>query len=473
MNFFNFSETSAEPFYKSKNNQNGGFLDFTDYSKLLFEASEQKNWSALNFLIKSSEIKKIKYVDNNGQTILHHLVKHYKEDPQIASVINTILTRSDAKDLINIQDNNGNTPLHLAVIAGLDSLCDDFIKVGANKSIKNKAGLYIESETETESRVPQTVNSPQSDNSGSPSVFISKKDLDRSARKEDSVFVSNILNSLNNDKKSTDTSEAKGFTEFNISGPITKDNLSVKKNTYSEFSNLINTSEFIDDLVSKYNSKQIGGKKTRKLNTNSHLKSETGMTMNKTSTVDIPSSNTYEIEQSSETSERSEMSGRSEMSELSRMINNQATEIHERTIKKIMEIIKVSEQEARTMKAYIYNEVKTQHPELNNFDRAVEMEKRITKEYLQKLDTSKLKELSEVISSKQKERIQKNIDSPGIKEEKPEEQKKETKTKKEVKETKTKKEVKETKKTKSKKESSISISESENKYSETSLDSLS
>jgi hypothetical protein len=470
MNFFNFSETSAEPFYKTKNNQNGGFLDFTDYSKLLFEASEQKNWSALNFLIKSSEIKKIKYVDNNGQTILHHLVKHYKEDPQVASVINTILTRSDAKELINIQDNNGNTPLHLAVIAGLDSLCDDFIKVGANKSIKNKAGLYIESETETESRVPQTVNSPQSDNSGSPSVFISKKDLDKSARKEDSVFVSNILNSLNNDKKSTDTSEAKGFTEFNISGPIIKNDLSVKKNTYSEFSNLINTSEFIDDLVSKYNSKQIGGKKTRKLNTNSHLKSETGMTMNVTSTVDIPSSNTSELEQSSESSE---MSGRSEMSELSRMINNQATEIHERTIKKIMEINKINEQEARTMKAYIYNEVKTQHPELNNFDRAVEMEKRITKEYLQKLDTSKLKELSEVISSKQKEKeeMQKNRDNLGIKEEKPKEPKK-------VKETKTKikkevKEVKATKKTKSKKESSLSISDSEDKYLETSIDSLS
>ena len=117
---------------------------------------------------------------------------------------------------------------------------------------------------------------------------------------------------------------------------------------------------------------------------------------NLTSSVDLDSSESE--------NESSDSSSLSEMSELSRMINNQATEIHERSVKKIMEIMGVSEQEARVIKAYIYSEIRTQNPELNNFDRAVEMEKRITKEHLSKLDKKKLKELSEVISEKQKQK---------------------------------------------------------------------
>ena len=469
MNFFNFSQTSDEPFYKSqKNNQTGGFLDFTNYSKLLFDALSQKNYAALNFLVNSSEIKKLSNTDNHGQTILHLLVQNYKEDPQVASVVKNILSRSDVSKFINIQDKNGNTALHLAVIAGLDNLCDDLVRAGANKSLKNNFGQSIDSETETESRIPEIVKSPVSDNS-TKSVFISKKELEnQSIKKEDTQFVNNVISNLTNAKLSTDTSEARGFTEFNVTGSVmpsaqTKE----RNNNYSEYSNLINTSEFIDDLVSKYNNpKQSGGKiMTRKLNTNSHLRSEFGMSMNKTSSVNIVSSST------DEESEKSQSSG---MSELSRMINNQATEIHERTIKKIMELMKINEQEARTIKAYIYNEVKNQHPELNNFDRAVEMEKRVTKEYLEKLDSSKLKELSEIISTKQKEKEEalKSSEKLEVKEEAKVE-KKETKTKKEPKE---KKETKTKKSTKSKKESSLTSSvydEDEDEFSETSLDSLS
>ena len=81
------------------------------------------------------------------------------------------------------------------------------------------------------------------------------------------------------------------------------------------------------------------------------------------------------------------------ISELSRIINNKATEIHERIVKKIEELLKISEQEARVIKAYIYNEVKNKHPELNNFDRAVEMEKKLTIEYLQTLNKKKIKRI--------------------------------------------------------------------------------
>jgi hypothetical protein len=100
-------------------------------------------------------------------------------------------------------------------------------------------------------------------------------------------------------------------------------------------------------------------------------------------------------------------------SELSRMINNQSTEIHERTVKKIMDLLKIDETEAKAYKAMVYSEVKTEHPELNNFDRAIEMEKRITLEYLKKLSKNKkqLNEISDYLKQKSSE-MKKSSDEP-------------------------------------------------------------
>ncbi len=444
MNYFNFSETSSEPFYKSQKNiknQNGGFLGLgeTDYSELLFNAVAQNNVEALLYLVNSPIIKKINYQDNHGQTILHMVLNNLvtgKNTQKVNIITDVILTRPDIKDLINIQDVNGNTALHLAVIAGQDVLCDKLIKAGANPLLKNNAGLFIESETETAENQPINVEQVVNEKpvTASESVFISKKELTdtktNNLSDKEQCFINKLIESITGTHKQT-TSEAQGLT--NIETTVVPD---IKgDNNFSEYSELINTSEFINDFVSKY---QKGGKvkakKSRKLNTNSQLKIESSMEMPKLS-------QTSALNIESEVSEKSQSA--TEMSELSRMINNQATEIHERTIKKIIEILGVGEQEARTIKAFIYNEIKTQHPELNNFDRAVEMEKRITKDNLEGLDKKKLKELSDVISEKQKAKTE----SESTIEEKP---KKATKKAKEEKAPKEKK-PKEEKKVKAKK----------------------
>jgi hypothetical protein len=446
MNYFNFSETSSEPFYKSQKsikNQNGGFfgLGETDYSELLFDAVRQNNVEALLYLVNSQVIKKINYQDKHGQTILHMVLNNLvtgKNIQKVTIITNAILARPDIKDLINIQDVNGNTALHLAVIAGQDELCDKLIKAGANPLLKNSAGLFIESETETANLNPvqpvqpvQNVVVNEKPITNSESVFISKKELtDTKANNlsdKEQCFINKLIESITGTHKEN-TSEAQGLTNIettvvpNIKGG----------NNFSEYSELINTSEFINDFVSKY---QKGGKakakKSRKLNTNSQLKLESSMEMPKisqTSALNIDSDDS------------DKPSSVSEMSELSRMINNQATEIHERTIKKISEILGVGEQEARTIKAFIYNEIKIQHPELNNFDRAVEMEKRITKDNLENLDKKKLKELSDVISEKQKAKSESEstIEEPKVKATKKAKEEKAPKEKK-VKETKAKK----------------------------------
>ena len=63
-------------------------------------------------------------------------------------------------------------------------------------------------------------------------------------------------------------------------------------------------------------------------------------------------------------------------SKLARIINNQASEIHDRVKQKIKELYKdLDDNELRIIKAAIYSFVKKNNPELSNLDRAVEMEK--------------------------------------------------------------------------------------------------
>jgi len=105
---------------------------------------------------------------------------------------------------------------------------------------------------------------------------------------------------------------------------------------------------------------------------------------------------------------------KSELSEMARSIARQSTEIHERAVKKIAEILKLDlnnpddNKKARYYKAAIWRQITTKHPELSNFDRAVEMEKLVTKDYLKTIDINKItKEIDQYLSDKSEEKTDK------------------------------------------------------------------
>ena len=124
-----------------------------------------------------------------------------------------------------------------------------------------------------------------------------------------------------------------------------------------------------------------------------------------------------------------------QLSELSRMIENQAEQTHKRVVERIKELLNVDEITARAYKAWLYSKVKAEKPELNNYDRAVEMEKMTTREILKTAEKAKIDEIIGHITQKTKEREAKMSES----ENKPTEAKKEKKDTKERKEKKTKK----------------------------------
>ena len=68
---------------------------------------------------------------------------------------------------------------------------------------------------------------------------------------------------------------------------------------------------------------------------------------------------------------------------------------------RIKELLGVDEDKARVYKAIIYDSIKKQKPELNNYDRAVELEKLASDEdYLSKISKSSISKMEKIIKER-------------------------------------------------------------------------
>jgi hypothetical protein len=374
----NVSNTS--PFMQTEQNQTGGFWPFSSSNdnKLLYIALLEKNANAAIFLAKHAKNIGEK---KDGKTILHYILHNYNSMPEAHNIIATILSRNDVRNYINKrEDVSGDTALHIAARNGNNHICAMLIKAGADPKIRNSNGLYIISESEP-------------DNILSPSRTIHYSDSDNVHTDEEAVR--NLLNGfLNLERKNN-------YSDTMVSMPS---HLSINSNTTmmnddetlvggssdeTEMSELLNTEQFVDKLLLKYNTM-----------TNSEQSYQQGG--NRKSIMGVRKMTT--LSEYTLSGGLSEEDDNSTETELSRLIKRQSDEIHERTVKKIMDLMNVDEKTARNYKAAIYRKVKESHPELNNLDRAVEMEKLATKAELKKIDIKKItKEIEEHIAKKQSE----------------------------------------------------------------------
>ena len=382
----NYSATSESV------NQTGGFWPFGSHnSKLLLVALLEKNPDAAIFLAKHLHDVSHK---KHGKSVLHYIAHEFNTIPRAKEIVSAVLSRNDVRKFINdVEDYSGDTALHIATRNGNYELCAMLVNAGADPKIKNNDGLYIVSETE-----PEVMISSQGkiiDNMGS--------QMSESVLGQNDTHVKNLLDlflNLNNkDRHSTET-------EMSLPSHLSTNSLSsetyVNQDSFnggmSESNSLLNTEQFVDQLLQKYNnlndtestimnggmrnSFKGGDRKTligtRKMTTLSDMTLSGGKS-------------TDESEDDSET-------------ELSRLIKRQSDEIHDRTVKKIMDLMNVDEKTAKNYKAALYRKVKEAHPELNNLDRAVEMEKLATKTELKKIDIKKVtKEIEEHIAKKKSE----------------------------------------------------------------------
>ena len=80
--------------------------------------------------------------DDEGNTILHSAL--YKRDWKLINTIMNQIVREDTPCVLNIQNNDGDTALHIAVRRlPLNPISNKMIELGADPKIKNKNGEFV------------------------------------------------------------------------------------------------------------------------------------------------------------------------------------------------------------------------------------------------------------------------------------------------------------------------------------------
>ena len=83
--------------------------------------------------------------DDNCKSVLHHLVLNCDND-ECTKVLKKILGRPDVCQFINLQNSDGSTVLHIAVLKKRFDIADLIIDAGADMSIANNDGFVVEKE---------------------------------------------------------------------------------------------------------------------------------------------------------------------------------------------------------------------------------------------------------------------------------------------------------------------------------------
>ena len=400
----------------SKNLQKGGFMSlFNDkFATLALEACKKGEFNVVIFLILEDKISNFSQACPDGFTILHYLVAYYNMiksyDNRIDQVIDKILKRDDVADFINLQDYKyNNTPLHLAVMINNNELSNKLDRAGANTKLRNNNDMYVATATETDTdtdlmkEVQRQMNSNNNNsnnannnnnNNNNNSPFLKMTDTLSGGSDEDNNIKSMVDALFNMEGKNKNTNSV-------ISSDLPQ-TMGETDDTKIE-----NTEQFLSDMIKNYKpnaDNQMGGRivGSRNLNNNSN----NYVSSDSLSSISSMSGGAnYSTKSKSKSKSKSRKhNNMSELSDLSRMIENQASTTHQRVVERIKKLLNVDDLVARAYKALLYSKIKNEKPELNNFDRAVEMEKITNLDVLQSLDKSKLDELVKHISEKDKER---------------------------------------------------------------------
>ncbi|AYV80096.1 MAG: hypothetical protein Gaeavirus9_6 [Gaeavirus sp.] len=87
--------------------------------------------------------------DKDGNTVLHHLVmccSKSRKPQKCMIVLDKILARDDVDEFINIQNDDKVTPILMAVMKGSEEIATKLDAAGANKSLKDKDGNFLQTE---------------------------------------------------------------------------------------------------------------------------------------------------------------------------------------------------------------------------------------------------------------------------------------------------------------------------------------
>ena len=452
----NFLSIGSESQYSatSELQSGGGIMNLLfgsgsgDYAtQLILDAFKNQYPQIAYFIINHGLNNSIKIdfskCDNNKQTILHHIVS-YSKIPIMKDLLSVILLNTDAKNYINMQDNDGNTVVHIAAKDGLDMVIDELVKYGANLSIANNSGKMIHMKEDNDVQIVNNIpdifikitdqKSPQISNDLNDRLdkllqpLLAKTDSDISFRRTDALrdisdhpFVNNLYKSniISDNLSSVNTDD--------VLNQIISGNQQNKPNMFSDDLTSVNSDDILNQIMS--------GNQQKKSNNTASIDSDdilnqilmeqtggshktikgkrTAITYSEDTLSNLSGGSDDNIDDDGEFDD----ADFSELSSIARAVENQATEAHKRSVKRIMEILHIDEIEARAYKSLLYDIVKKELPN-SNYDRAVELEKRAAnKDILEKISKKDVKDRIKLIDEKykMKESSQSNSSSEPIK----------------------------------------------------------
>lgn len=141
INFEDLSSTSSEFFsdYNEKKyiKQKGGHC----YCMDMFKSISNKNFELILYILKQNNCC-FKCQNKDGNTILHLLVQLYNLNDELKDSVDSLL-KTNCLDFINIQNNQGQTPILLAVMDDNDILAEKLENAGADGSIEDINGNFV------------------------------------------------------------------------------------------------------------------------------------------------------------------------------------------------------------------------------------------------------------------------------------------------------------------------------------------
>ena len=352
-----------------------------NFTKDIFEIYNVSPYT-LQIIFKYNLLKNIPVsVDNNNNTILHHIVRK-NDEKTLMELLNSIQVNGN-KNILNVQNNDGDTALHIAVRNNNEKNAKLLDIAGINKSLKNKDGEYVSTENMTNHMDNSSINLSDLNDTGTGRC----KNRATNSPIKITKFTQKVVHS---------DSDSIQFLQ-----KLKEALMSERQNMYpNQFFSMLGGSDSstfdikLVDIENANNLKQLGGaKKVKK--------------QSKRST-------------SSDSSSVSKGSPR----------EKESSKIHDMVVQKFIEL-KYDNDDARALKSGLYSMVKEKHPELSNLEKAKKMLEYLEDKFVINTLKEKLNELREIIEkarqlkSKQEKVIDVKTDTKATK------TKTKTKTKKE------------------------------------------
>jgi hypothetical protein len=473
----------------SNNQQGGNLLDFFRdslksfnvvdcYADVLMKETHNKNFKLVKDLIFLKRVKKYNMQDNNGDTILHHLVRNFNHTDVNIQLIKELLDQlqqNDCKELLNIQNNNGDTVAHIA--CKLQQPSHELIKLfeekGANLKLSNKEGEIISTDTisntqsahNTNQNAPNIVNPLTGGGIGKSvkgyygSYNLSSNTYDTLSmgqiNSDDGIteteFINKLQNKIGGSYVNTMNTDAihdylNGQHDYNDKY-INNINNKLNEDTESFLSNYmqgggngnedengvnagdenLNTETFIKNMVDKYLNNN---------NSQAHTQTHTGGYANTSvkgsrklniysdynnENNNANNANVNDMEGGAKKKSKkvtSRKPNRNFESDLNRLVKNQAGEIMKEAVKTIMDKLNVDEETAKNYKAVLWAMVKEKFPNEPNLNQAIELQKMAQKKtVLNKIDPKegeKLRQESRTRSEERRSQKQQSMSSDSI-----------------------------------------------------------